>query len=99
MRLSEEARQAILETVRAECGDGAETRLFGSRLDDNARGGDVDLHVLLPQSLPNPAWSAAMLAAKLERRLGGRKVDVRLLTPQMERQSIDVVAFEEGVRL
>ena len=96
MRLNEQARQAIVDTVRAECGDGAQTRLFGSRLNDEARGGDVDLHVQLPHELQNRAWTAVLLAAKLERRLGGRKVDVRLLTPGMARESIDTTALEEG---
>jgi len=50
MRLSEQHRQAILRVVGETCGPRARGRLFGSRLDDALRGGDVDLLVELPAS-------------------------------------------------
>ena len=96
MRLQPSAIQTIRDVVAAECGHGAEVRLFGSRLDDNARGGDVDLHVLLPRDVENPVWLAALLAGRIERRLEGRKVDVRLVTPSTVRMSVDEVAFHDG---
>jgi predicted nucleotidyltransferase len=45
MRLPEAERQAILNAVRSEDPD-AVVYLFGSRVDDAARGGDIDLLVL-----------------------------------------------------
>lgn len=96
MRLEAHSIETIQQTVLHECGPQAQARLFGSRLDDAAKGGDIDLHILLPQDVPRPAWLAALLSAKLERRLGGRKVDVRLLSPGMARQPIDQVALSEG---
>lgn len=40
-----------------------------------------------------------MLGAKLERALQGRKIDVHLLTPSMQKQAIDDVALSQRVLL
>lgn len=43
MRLAEQQLNAIRETVRVTAGVDVRAYVFGSRLDDSARGGDVDL--------------------------------------------------------
>ena len=45
MRLTQEQIQSITQTVFRLTGKGAEVYLFGSRLDDKAKGGDVDLFI------------------------------------------------------
>jgi predicted nucleotidyltransferase len=45
MRISPAQTRLILNCVHAQFGDDADVLLFGSRLDDNVRGGDVDLFV------------------------------------------------------
>lgn len=45
MRLSENEATVIRQTVAEFFGDDSRVRLFGSRTDDGARGGDVDLYV------------------------------------------------------
>jgi predicted nucleotidyltransferase len=45
MRLTADQTRAILQGVRQQFGAGARVMLFGSRLNDQARGGDVDLLV------------------------------------------------------
>ena len=45
MRLSVDQTRLILRCVRQQFGADAGVKLFGSRLDDSARGGDVDLLV------------------------------------------------------
>ena len=45
MRLTEEQAAIIRRTVREILGDDARVWLFGSRMDDDKRGGDVDLYV------------------------------------------------------
>lgn len=45
MRLTNEQRQLITTRIRQYFGQDAHVWLFGSRLDDNKRGGDVDLYV------------------------------------------------------
>lgn len=45
MRLTQPQQTAICQTVAQVIGSGARVWLFGSRRDDNARGGDLDLLV------------------------------------------------------
>ena len=45
MRLSVDQTRVILHCVHQQFGADAQVMLFGSRLDDTARGGDVDLLV------------------------------------------------------
>ena len=45
MRLSVDQTRVILSCVRQQFGEHAQVKLFGSRLNDLARGGDVDLLV------------------------------------------------------
>ncbi len=100
MRLDEGQRRVIRETVRQRLGREAEVYLFGSRLDDAARGGDIDLLVVLPgEPDAGRAVAASQLEAALQRRLGGRQVDVILLTPRTPRRPIHEHALRTGVRL
>jgi predicted nucleotidyltransferase len=70
MRLSPEEITAIRRLVQDRFGVDAGIWLFGSRLDDTARGGDVDLYVE-PERLPDENLLLARQALRrdLERRL------------------------------
>ena len=76
MRLSEFEVDAIKQVVHRIAGPAAQVRLFGSRTDDQARGGDIDL--LLEMSVPaeRPALLGAQVAAGIERLIGERRIDV-----------------------
>lgn len=71
-------------------------RVFGSRLDDAAQGGDVDLLLELTDPVDNPAFLAAQLSARVSRAMYGRKVDVLLSAPNLMRLPIHDIAFKEG---
>jgi len=43
MRLSETEKSAIQETARKHFGEGVKVYLFGSRTNDQGKGGDIDL--------------------------------------------------------
>lgn len=71
-------------------------RVFGSRLDDTAHGGDLDLMLELTEPVDNPALMAAQMSAQVSRAMFGRKVDVLLSAPNLMRLPIHDIAFQEG---
>ena len=96
MRLTEDQIAEILRLTHEIAGDNALVRVFGSRLDDSARGGDLDLMIECPDPIDNPALLAAQLSAKISRVMLGRKVDVLLCAPNLKRFPIHDIAFQEG---
>lgn len=96
MRLTDYQIQAIRRLAREVAGDQARVRVFGSRLDDTAQGGDLDLMLELPEPVDNPALMAARMAAKVSRTMSGRKVDVLLSAPNLMRMPIHDIAFKDG---
>ena len=96
MRLTDYQIQAIRQLARRVGGNQSRVRVFGSRLDDTANGGDLDLMLELPEPVDNPALMAAQMAALVSRVMFGRKVDVLLSAPNLMRLPIHDVAFKEG---
>ena len=96
MRLTDYQIQTILRLARQVAGSQCRVRVFGSRLDNEAHGGDIDLMLELPEPLDNPALMAAQMSALVSRAMHGRKVDVLLSAPNLMRLPIHDMAFEEG---
>jgi predicted nucleotidyltransferase len=96
MRLTDEQVQAIRYLACQVAGDRCRVRVFGSRLDDTALGGDVDLLLELMEPVDNPALMAAELSARVSRVMHGRKVDVLLSAPNLARFPIHDIALKEG---
>ncbi len=99
MRLTNHQIQAIRQLVRQVAGNQARVRVFGSRLDDAAHGGDLDIMLELTESVDNPALMAAQLSGLVSRTMNGRKVDVLLSAPNLMRLPIHDIAFQEGIVL
>lgn len=96
MRLNDHQIQSIRELAAQTAGAGARVWLFGSRLDDTARGGEVDLLLELHDPVDEPALLAARLSARVSCSLGGRRVDVVLAAPNLGRLPIHELAFLKG---
>jgi len=96
MRLTDYQIQAIRQLAQQMAGGQARVRVFGSRLDDSAHGGDLDIMLELAEPVDNPALMAAQLSAQVSRAMHGRKVDVLLCAPNLMRLPIHDIAFKEG---
>lgn len=99
MRLDHSTRDLIKREVALWLGNGAVVRLFGSRVDDSQRGGDIDLLIDVPDGVSDRVVMESRLAASLFIRLGGRKVDVLIRTPGGALLPIHEQALRQGVIL
>ena len=93
MRLHPDQIENIREVVLTR-DPAARIFLFGSRVDDQQRGGDIDL-LVLSQKLD--AADRRKMKIDLYRRIGHRKIDL-LLAPD-DRRAFVHLAMEEGVAL
>lgn len=99
MRLTDAQRRAIVEETARLLGPGARVRLFGSRVDDNIRGGDIDLHVETEGSPAELLDCELKFYARLIRRLGDRRIDIVVHRRGEVARPIDERAWQTGVVL
>lgn len=102
MRLTAAQIAALKRAAAQVFGPQARLLLFGSRVDDARRGGDIDLYVrdAAQQSADDRLDAKLRFLAKAKRELGERRIDVVFapLSPE-QRSSIDGMAEETGVLL
>ncbi len=101
MRLTAHQQATVRDTVAETFGPDAQVRLFGSRVDDSKRGGDIDLLVSTTQSDVVTLMRAEIaLLTKLQMRLGEQKIDVLLDYPARKvRPPIFGIALQTGILL
>ena len=99
MRLSDYQILKIKQAVRNVLGDEARVMLFGSRVDDAQRGGDIDLYVETNHESPDYVAASCRIAAKIQMSLGEQKIDVLIGAPNIKEQPIHRVAKEHGIKL
>lgn len=100
MRLSEAQIEAIKQEAGHFFGARAEVWLFGSRVDDTAKGGDVDLFVrAMSGDADELAAARFAFLARLKRRIGDRKIDLVLQRDGGEVLPIHELARQQGIKL
>lgn len=82
MRINQEERIVIKNVLRKYFGPHARIVLFGSRIDDNARGGDIDLLVDTDQ-VEDVFTQKLMALSELQIALGDQKIDLLVKVPTM----------------
>ncbi len=97
MRLPPLAGRTIHDTVRSVLGLHARVRLFDSRTNDSARGGDIDLLVESDVIVEQPALVAARIGALLQLALGDQRIAVVIAAPNLPDQAIHKIARATGV--
>ncbi|OIP15191.1 MAG: DNA polymerase beta [Comamonadaceae bacterium CG_4_9_14_3_um_filter_60_33] len=99
MRLSTDQIQAIRYAATATFGDGTAVWLFGSRVDDAKKGGDIDLLVRpSPAAANQPFAKKIKMLTLLERLLGERKIDLVIEQP-LDARPIVAVAHTTGIKI
>ena len=99
MRLTSADQSTSRKTIAELLGPQARVVLFGSRTDDSARGGDIDLLVELPHAEQSPVLIGARIVAGLQMALGDKRIDVVVAAPNLPEQTIHRIARQTGISL
>jgi predicted nucleotidyltransferase len=99
VRLDPKIQELIKKEVTDHLGSDVVIRLFGSRVDDTQKGGDIDLLIETHHTLTNRFDLENKLSARLYIQLGGRKVDVLLMDDLTQVQPIHTQALKTGIVL
>jgi predicted nucleotidyltransferase len=95
MRLNDLERNSIKKAFKDVFKNG-EIYLFGSRVDDNKRGGDIDLYII-PQIKENLREKKSLFLSKLYEYIGEQKIDI--IIAKDKNRLIEQEAIKNGVRL
>ncbi|MEF3191755.1 MAG: nucleotidyltransferase domain-containing protein [Campylobacterales bacterium] len=96
MRLKVYEISAIIRTFKEVFGDG-KIYLFGSRVDDTKKGGDIDLYLCPSEQATKLYEKKIKFLVELEKLLGEQKIDVIIQTNKD--RYIEEVAMSTGVEL
>ena len=97
MRLSEKEKLIIINTAKEIFGDDAKIYLFGSRVYDDKRGGDID--ILVKTNTRVSIDDKLTFLVKLQLKGRERKVDLLVKTPYSMDKNIYKTAKEQGILL
>lgn len=95
MRLQTKEIQAIIRAAKEVYGESVKVYLFGSRLDDTRRGGDIDLLVRTADGSKG-ILARIRFVSRLKAYLGDRKIDV---IGDHEDSPVAREALKKGVQL
>ena len=99
MRLRSDAIHIIREEVARAFGAHAEVRLFGSRVDDQRRGGDIDLYIEADGTPAELLDRELRLHARLQQRLGEQRIDLIVHGRDAPLRAVDQHARQTGEAL
>jgi predicted nucleotidyltransferase len=99
MRITEQQRTQIVAKIKEVMGGEVNIMLFGSRVNDLAKGGDIDLYIKTPNPVENLSKNIMAIEAKLISALGDQKFDILLDAPNLPKSKILQVAQQTGILL
>jgi len=95
MRITEQAKNAIIDAVKNADPD-AKVWLFGSRVDDSKKGGDIDI-AILSEKIDKDIMQKIKVRRFICDRIGDQKIDI--VTTNSGDEAIFRLAVEEGIQL
>ncbi len=100
MRLSDFQRQIILKSAAQNFGQETQVWLFGSRVNDEAKGGDIDLYIEPQTQIPSDLIVAKLHFLKeLHKKIGEQKIDIVLRRTNADELPIYRIAKQTGILL
>lgn len=101
MRLTSSQISSIKQVAVEVMGEEARLLLFGSRVDDTRRGGDIDLYVAEPVLPPEAQLQVKLkFLVKLKRQIGERRIDLVFApAPGQPTWPIHAIAQQTGIPL
>lgn len=99
MRLTEESKHAIITSVCQYFSQAEKIILFGSRVDDSKRGGDIDILVQTPAVSAIAFEAKVRTVAALQLKLGEQRIDLLTTSGTDDNRLIVQNAYRQGVVL
>ncbi|MHB1591077.1 MAG: nucleotidyltransferase domain-containing protein [Sulfuricella sp.] len=102
MRLQPKEVDAIVQAAREAFAPGTEVFLFGSRLQDAARGGDIDLLVETPEAMSSAelVQRRTRFISRIYRALDEQRIDVVIATQgQQDSRAVVAMAKRDGLKV
>ncbi len=99
MRLTEHEKKSIIHNVKLVFGENSKVYLFGSRVDDNKRGGDIDLFIECAKEY-NSLNNKFEFSSSLYESIGEQRIDIVLKTiDEKDDRLIVKEALSKGILL
>lgn len=95
MRLKEIEKESIINSIK-EADPDAKIWLFGSRVDDNKKGGDIDI-AILSNILHNNIMQIIKVKRSIFNKIGEQQIDI--VTSKNAQEAIFKIAMAEGIEL
>ncbi len=96
MRLSQEYINTIKQFGKEIFGNQVKIYLFGSRVDDSKKGGDIDLYII-PEDDTKLYKKSIEYNVKLQKELGEQKIDI--IVSKDKNDPIEQEAINKGIEL
>lgn len=99
MRLTEQQSNTIRAAAQRRFGSDVSVYLFGSRVDDAKRGGDIDLYVETPETDADVLNRKLAMNADLQIEMGEQKIDIVVHRQGQPLRPIDRSARRSRIQL
>ncbi len=96
IRLSDYQIKAIKNSAKEIFGENVEVYIFGSRVNQNKKGGDIDI-LIITNDKKNLFQKKLKLLASLYKKIGEQKIDV--IITDKPKTDIEKTAIKTGVKL
>ncbi|WP_225879831.1 nucleotidyltransferase family protein [Abyssogena phaseoliformis symbiont] len=87
------------QTTEKQFNHQATVRLFGSRINDSLKGGDIDLLLEFSAKTTHLTRKVLRFNTLLQKQLGAQKIDIITLEPHQTPNAIQQQALKTGIEL